>query len=56
MLVTPEGIAMLINPLQPSMRETLAELPGGGWFDAEISPDEKTMALVRYESAAVSEV
>ncbi len=46
----------LINPLQPGQRELLAELPGGGWFDAEISPDEKTLALVRYESAAASEI
>ena len=46
----------LVNPLQPQQRETLAELPGGGWFDAEVSPDEKTLAIVRYESAAVSEV
>ncbi len=46
----------LINPLQPQQREVLTELPGGGWFDGEVSPDEKTLAIVRYESAAASEV
>ncbi len=46
----------LLNPLQPEQRERLAELPGGGWFGAEVSPDEKSLALVRYESAAVSEI
>ncbi len=46
----------LVNPLQPQQRELLAELPGGGWFGAEVSPDEKSVAIVRYESAASSEV
>ena len=46
----------LVNPLQPQQRELLAELPGGGWFGAEVSPDEKTLAIVRYESATSSEV
>ena len=46
----------LVNPLQPQQRELLAELPGGGWFGGEVSPDEKTLAIVRYESAAISEV
>ncbi len=46
----------LVNPLQPEQRELLTELPGGGWFGGEVSPDEKTLAIVRYESAAISEV
>jgi dipeptidyl aminopeptidase/acylaminoacyl peptidase len=46
----------LINPLQPAERRVLAELPGGGWFGAEVSPDEKQLAITNYVSANESSV
>ncbi len=46
----------LVDPDEPASTRVLAELPGGGWFDAEVSPDDASVALVRYVSAAESEV
>jgi dipeptidyl aminopeptidase/acylaminoacyl peptidase len=46
----------LIDPLLPASRRVLAELPGGGWFGGEVSPDEKQLAITHYLSAAESEV
>jgi dipeptidyl aminopeptidase/acylaminoacyl peptidase len=46
----------LIDPLNPAAARVVAELPGGGWTNAEVSPDEKQLALSRYVSATESEV
>ena len=46
----------LIDPMDPASARVLAELPGGGWFSAEVSPDQKQLALTRYLSAAESEI
>jgi dipeptidyl aminopeptidase/acylaminoacyl peptidase len=46
----------LIDPLGVAPTRVLAELPGGGWFGGEVSPDDKQLALTRYVSAAESEV
>lgn len=46
----------LIDALQPASRRVVAELPGGGWFGAEVSPDERQLAMTRYVSAAESEI
>ena len=46
----------LIDPLNPEARQVLAELPGGGWGGAQVSPDESQVALTRYISANQSEV
>ncbi len=45
-----------MNPTDPSGRRMVAELPGGGWFGTEISPDETRVAITRYVSATQSEV
>ncbi len=44
------------DPMNPAATRVLADLPGGGWFAAELSPDEKQLALSRYVSATESEV
>ncbi len=46
----------LIDPLNPAAARVVAELPGGGWTGADVSPDEKQLALTRYVSATESEV
>ncbi len=48
----------LVDPLQPTAasRRTLTQLPGGGWFGAEVSPDESQLAITRYLSANLSEI
>ncbi len=49
----------LLDPLDPQnsgSRRVLAELPGGGWFGASVSPDESQMAMTRYTSATQSEL
>ncbi|MDP1650682.1 MAG: prolyl oligopeptidase family serine peptidase [Rubrivivax sp.] len=46
----------LVDPLQPAARRVVAQLPGGGWFGAEVSPDERQLAITRYLSASESEV
>ncbi len=46
----------LVDPLQPAKPRTLAILPGGGWTRAEVSPDERQLAITRYVSATESEV
>ncbi|MDP1901704.1 MAG: prolyl oligopeptidase family serine peptidase [Rubrivivax sp.] len=45
-----------LDPLNPATRRVVAELPGGGWFGGEVSPDESQLALTRYVSATESEV
>ncbi|HEY3635543.1 MAG TPA: prolyl oligopeptidase family serine peptidase, partial [Caldimonas sp.] len=46
----------LVDPLQPSSRRRLAELPGGGWAVGGVSWDDTRIALTRYLSAKESEV
>jgi dipeptidyl aminopeptidase/acylaminoacyl peptidase len=46
----------LLDPLQPEGRRKVADLPGGGWFDGSVSPDDRQVAVTRYVSAAESEV
>lgn len=46
----------LLDPKQPGSRRVVAELPGGGWFDARVAPDESRFAITRYVSATESEV
>lgn len=50
-LIDPDG-----DPAAPGTRRIVAELPGTGWFGAEVSPDERQAAMVRYTSATQSEV
>ncbi len=46
----------LMDPLNPAARRVVAELPGPGWFGAEVSPDESQAAITRYTSATQSEL
>jgi len=46
----------LMDPMGAAPTRVLAELPGGGWFGGEVSPDDKQLALTHYVSAAESEV
>jgi dipeptidyl aminopeptidase/acylaminoacyl peptidase len=46
----------LIDPLKPAERRIVAQLPGGGWFGADVSPDEKQLAITNYVSANESSV
>jgi dipeptidyl aminopeptidase/acylaminoacyl peptidase len=46
----------LADPADAAARRTLLDLPGGGWFGSEISPDDRWFVLRRYVSAADSEV
>ncbi len=46
----------LTNPLQPGSRQVIAELPGGGWFDGEVSADGRQLVVTRYLSAAQSQL
>ena len=46
----------LLDPAKPGQRRVLAELPGGGWQAAAVSPDDSQAALLRYISATESEV
>jgi dipeptidyl aminopeptidase/acylaminoacyl peptidase len=45
-----------LDPPDPTTRRVVAELPGGGWWGGEVSPDETQLALTRYVSASESEV
>ena len=45
----------IVDPLNPEQRRVLAELPGGGWFGAEVSPDETQIAITHYIAATQSE-
>jgi len=45
----------LVDPLNPEQRRVLTELPGGGWFGAEVSPDETQLAITHYIAATQSE-
>ncbi|MFN9745360.1 MAG: hypothetical protein ACK57B_06925 [Betaproteobacteria bacterium] len=46
----------LADPMQPGWRQPIAQLPGGGWFDAEAAPDDRQIAITHYSSATESEV
>lgn len=46
----------LVDPLAPAARRVVAELPGGGWFGALASPDERQLAITRYVSVTESEL
>ncbi len=46
----------LTDPLQPGSRQVIAQLPGGGWFGGEASPDERQLVVTRYLSAAQSQL
>ena len=45
-----------VDPERPADRHVVAELPGPGWFNAQVSPDERLAAVIRYTSATQSEV
>jgi len=45
-----------MDPLQPQARQTVAELPGGGWQVGAVSADDHQAALIRYVSATESEL
>lgn len=46
----------VVDPLNPSSKKVLAELPGGGWFGGEVSPDNRQLAITRYVSATQSDI
>jgi dipeptidyl aminopeptidase/acylaminoacyl peptidase len=46
----------LIDPSRPETRRKVAELPGGGWFGGNVSPDDRQIAVTRYLSANESQV
>lgn len=46
----------LVDPLNPANARTVAELPGGGWGNVEVSPDGRQAAVTNYVSATRSEV
>jgi len=46
----------LLDPMNPQSARQLAELPGGGWFGAVISPDDTQVAVTRYLSATETQV
>lgn len=41
----------IMDPAKPDTARKLAELPGGGWFGFEFSPDDKQLAYTEYVSA-----
>ena len=45
----------IADPLNPEQRRVLAELPGGGWLGAKVSPDETQLAITRYIAATHSQ-
>ncbi len=46
----------LVDPADPAGARQVAELPGGGWFGVEVSPDGRQAAMTHYVSATRSEV
>jgi dipeptidyl aminopeptidase/acylaminoacyl peptidase len=46
----------LIDPLDPSSRRRVAELPGGGWAVGGVAWDDGQVAMTRYLSATESEI
>lgn len=46
----------LAQPDKPAARRLLVELPGPGWFSPQVSPDERQLAITRYQAATQSEL
>ncbi len=46
----------IVDPLNPASRRVVADLPGGGWFGAEASPDGRQLAITHYTSATSSAI
>jgi dipeptidyl aminopeptidase/acylaminoacyl peptidase len=44
-----------IDPMRPGSRRAIAELPGGGWYVASVSPDGRRLAMGNYLSANESQ-
>lgn len=41
----------IVDPEKPESARKLAELPGGGWFGFQFSPDDKQLVYIEYVSA-----
>lgn len=52
----PGTTLTLVDPLQPSKRRRLAELPATGWGDFRFSEDDRQLAATVYRSPSDSEV
>lgn len=46
----------LVDPLKPDTARTIAQLPGGGWWGFEFSPNDQQILAIQYLSAAQSEI
>ena len=46
----------VIDPLHPETRQSLAELPGGGWGGFKYAPNDATIAAVQYRTPNDSDV
>jgi dipeptidyl aminopeptidase/acylaminoacyl peptidase len=46
----------LVDPLKPESARTIAQLPGGGWWGFEFSPNDQQILAIQYLSAAQSEI
>ncbi|CAN5388763.1 S9 family peptidase [soil metagenome] len=46
----------LVDPLKPESSKVIAELDGTGWGAGDVSPDDRSLALVRYVSATESSI
>jgi dipeptidyl aminopeptidase/acylaminoacyl peptidase len=46
----------IVDPADPAGARVVTELPGGGWFGVEVSPDGRQAAITHYVSATRSEV
>jgi dipeptidyl aminopeptidase/acylaminoacyl peptidase len=44
-----------VDPKKSDARRKVADLPGGGWLGGVVSRDDKSLAIIRYISAAESE-
>lgn len=42
----------LLDPLKPEPSKRLAELPGGGWWGYDFSPDDRRIAALQYRTAS----
>jgi dipeptidyl aminopeptidase/acylaminoacyl peptidase len=51
-----ETTLTVVDPLKPGSMRVLATLPGGGWGDVKVAPDEKQLVLSQYLSANESEI
>jgi dipeptidyl aminopeptidase/acylaminoacyl peptidase len=46
----------LVDPMDPTNKRKVAELPGVGWFGGTVSRDDRQFAMTRYISATESQV